>query len=45
MLSRNPVVGEWKWGEHVLPRVSNYMYLGIDFTVMGPETCIAKRLL
>ena len=25
------VEGEWKWGEHVLPRVSNYTYLGIYF--------------
>ena len=28
---RNPVEGEWKWGEHALPRVSNYTYLGIDW--------------
>ena len=24
VFSRNPVEGEWKWGEHLLPRVSNY---------------------
>ena len=29
MFSRNPVEGEWNWGEHLLPRVSNYIYLGI----------------
>ena len=27
--------GEWKWGEHALPRVSNYSYLGIDFACNG----------
>ena len=31
VFSRNPVEGEWKWGKHALPRVSNYTYLGIDF--------------
>ena len=40
MFSRNPLEGEWKWGEHALPRVSNYTYLGIDF---APGTCISKR--
>ena len=29
---RNPVEGEWKWGEHALPRVSTY---GIDFACNG----------
>ena len=31
VFSRNPVEGEWKWVEHLLPRVSNYTYLGINF--------------
>ena len=35
VFSRNPVEGEWKWGEHLLPRVSNYTYLGIDFACNG----------
>ena len=35
VFSRNPVEGEWKWGEHALPRVSNYTYLGIDFACNG----------
>ena len=35
VFSRNPVEGEWKWGEHVLLRVSNYTHLGIDFPGMG----------
>ena len=42
VFSRNPVEGEWKWGEHALPRVSNYTYLGIDFE---PGTCISKRYM
>ena len=29
------VNGAWKWGEHVLPRVSKYTYLGVDFTSTG----------
>ena len=35
VFSRNPVEGEWKWGEHSLPRVSNYTYLGTDFACKG----------
>ena len=35
MFSTNPVEGEWKWGEHVLPMVSNYTYLGIAFACNG----------
>ena len=43
VFSRNPVEGEWKWGEH--------FYLGYPITltwvltlhVMGPGTCISKR--
>ena len=35
VFSRNPVEGEWKWGEHALPRVSNYTYLGIDLACNG----------
>ena len=27
--------GEWKWGEHMLPRVSNYAYLGDNFASNG----------
>ena len=35
VFSKNPVQGEWKWGECLLPRVSNYTYLGIDFACNG----------
>ena len=27
--------GEWKWGEHILPKVSNYAYLGVNFASNG----------
>ena len=26
---------EWMWGEHRLPRVCSYRYLGIDFACNG----------
>ena len=29
VFTRNLVTGEWKWGKHVLYKVSNYTYLGI----------------
>ena len=35
VFSRIPVEGEWKWGKYLLPRVSNYTYLGIDFACNG----------
>ena len=35
VFSRDPVEDEWKWGEHALPGVSNYTYLGIDFACNG----------
>ena len=25
----------WKWGEHKLPKLSSYTYLGIDFAPNG----------
>ena len=28
-IHKNKVEGEWLWGEHKLPRVSSYSYLGI----------------
>ena len=27
--------GEWKWGEHMLSKVSNYAYLGANFASNG----------
>ena len=31
VFSKNRVEGRWKWGEHELPNVSSYCYLGIEF--------------
>ena len=35
VFSKAPTSGEWKWGEHMLPRVSNYAYLGVNFASNG----------
>ena len=35
VFSKDRVEGRWKWGEHELPKVSNYCYLGIDFASNG----------
>ena len=35
VFSKNSVESVWKWGEHKLPKVSNYTYLGIDFASNG----------
>ena len=35
----------WKWGEHKLPKVSSYTYLGIDFACNGAWDVHLKRVL
>ena len=35
VFARNKTEGESLWGEHKLPRVCSYSYLGIDFTCNG----------
>ena len=30
MFGKDKVKGKWNWGDHVLPIVSNYTYLGVD---------------
>ena len=35
VFARESVYGSCMWGEHALPRVSKYTYLGIDFTSTG----------
>ena len=35
VFSKDAVNGCWKWGEHSLPKVSSYSYLGIDFSSNG----------
>ena len=36
VFSKASTSGEWKWGEHIiLPKVSNYAYLGVNFASNG----------
>ena len=35
VFGKDKVKGKWNWGDHVLPTVSNYTYLGVDFTYNG----------
>ena len=37
--------GGWKWGEHKLPKASNYSYLGIDFASNGAWDVHLKKVL
>ena len=43
VFSKASVSGEWKWGEHTLPRVSNYAYLGVTFASNGAWNSHVKR--
>ena len=45
VFSKNSVEGGWKWGEHKLPKVSNYSYLGIDFASNGAWDVHLKKVL
>ena len=36
VFAKEAVEGTWKWGEHDLPTVAKYTYLGIDFASNGP---------
>ena len=45
VFSKNSVEGGWKWGEHTLPKVSNYSYLGIDFASSGAWDVHLKKVL
>ena len=35
VFSKTSVKDGWTWGEHKLPKVSSYTYLGIDFACDG----------
>ena len=37
--------GTWKWGEHDLPTVAKYTYLGIDFASNGAWDGHIKKVL
>ena len=45
VFSKNSVEGGWKWGEHRLPKVSSYSYLGIDFASNGAWDVHLKKVL
>ena len=42
---KGSVEGSWKWGEHDLPRVSKYTYLGIDFPDSGTWDMHMKKVV
>ena len=45
VFSKDAINGCWKWGEHSLPKVSSYSYLGIDFSSNGAWDMHIKKLL
>ena len=45
VFSKDRVEGRWKWGEHELPKVSSYRYLGIDFASNGARDVHNKKLI
>ena len=45
VFSKDTVNGCWKWGEHSLPNVSSYSYLGIDFSSNGAWDMHINKLL
>ena len=45
VFARNQEEGEWMWGEHRLPRVCSYRYLGIDFVCNGAWDVHVKKVI
>ena len=45
VFSENSVEGGWKRGEHKLPKLSSYTYLGIDFASNGALDVHLKKVL
>ena len=45
MFGKDKVKGKWNWGDHVLPIVSNYTYLGVDFSYNGAWDTHIKKLI
>ena len=45
MFRKDKVKGKWNWGDHVLPIVSNYTYLGVDFPNNGAWDTHIKKLI
>ena len=45
MFGKDQVKGKWNWGDHVLTIVSNYTYLGVDFSYNGAWDTHIKKLI
>ena len=45
VFSRDMVEGDWMWGEHRLPNVSSYTYLGVDFSSNGAWDLHIKKVV
>ena len=45
VFAKEAVEGTWKWGEHDLPTVVKYKYLGIDFASNGVWDGHIKKVL
>ena len=45
MFGKDKVKGKWNWGDHMLPIVSNYTYLGVDFSYNGAWDTHMKKLI
>ena len=45
VFSKDRVEDRWKWGEHELPKVSSYRYLGIDFASDGAWDVHIKKVI
>ena len=45
VFGKDNVKGKWNCGEHMLPIVSNYTYLGVDFSYNGAWDTHIKKLI
>ena len=45
LFGKDKVKGKWNWGDHVLPLVSNYTYLEVDFSYNGAWDTHIKKLI
>ena len=45
VFGKDKVKGKWNWGDHVLPIVSNYTYLGVDFSYNEAWDTHIKKLI
>ena len=45
VFTKETVEGTWKWGEHDLPTVAKYTFLGIDFASNGAWDGHIKKML